>query len=450
MKPPSRPKRADTGARGARPPQREPARARPDLQDPNEEELPPLPPKKREALSNVGGPVRLEGSNAELGRVLQLALAVTSAREDVLAHVHGFHSYPAKLHPVTARELIAGLSRPGALVLDPFCGSGTVLVEARLLGRPALGVDANPLAIELANLKAGVSAGFNAQDAAALAAAAAAVSEHAETRRLAKAGPTHRYGPKDRDAFDTHVLLELDGLRNGIDELELGDAHRRALLLVLSSLLTKVSRKAGDTSEEHVPRRLAGGYVIRLFEKKARELGERLAAFAAILPPRAPEPRAGVGDARHLDAVKASSVDLVVSSPPYAGVYDYHEHHVTRLRWLGLDDRTFELREVGSRRKLSPLPFARALGAWERELSAFLAELARVLAPRGLAALVIADSVLGERPVWAKDLIDRLAPRVGLVRVASASQERPHFHRGSARAFEDRAREEHVIVLGRS
>src|SRR5260370_19935062 len=64
---------------------------------------------------------------------------------------HGFHSYPARFHPELPRRLLAGM--PGACVLDPFVGSGTTLVEAALVGRAGLGVDANPLAVELSRLK---------------------------------------------------------------------------------------------------------------------------------------------------------------------------------------------------------------------------------------------------------------------------------------------------------
>jgi len=69
---------------------------------------------------------------------------------------HPFHSYPARLHPATARvlvELVGSRMRDGEALLDPFCGSGTTLVEARFLGLPAVGVDLNPLAVRLARVK---------------------------------------------------------------------------------------------------------------------------------------------------------------------------------------------------------------------------------------------------------------------------------------------------------
>src|SRR5437588_20540 len=60
----------------------------------------------------------------------------------------------ASRSPALPRRLLA--TTPGARVLDPFLGSGTTLVEATLAGRAGLGVDVNPLAIELTRLKATV------------------------------------------------------------------------------------------------------------------------------------------------------------------------------------------------------------------------------------------------------------------------------------------------------
>lgn len=48
------------------------------------------------------------------------------------AYTHGFHSYPAMMIPQVARRLILEYSSEGDTLLDPFCGSGSVLVEAKL------------------------------------------------------------------------------------------------------------------------------------------------------------------------------------------------------------------------------------------------------------------------------------------------------------------------------
>ena len=59
---------------------------------------------------------------------------------------HGFHSYPAMLVPQIATELLSEYGKKTSLLFDPFCGTGTTLVEANLKGINAIGTDLNPLA----------------------------------------------------------------------------------------------------------------------------------------------------------------------------------------------------------------------------------------------------------------------------------------------------------------
>jgi DNA modification methylase len=403
-------------------------------------------PHGRRSLSHIGGPTALRGGSPDEQRILAAALDVESGEETTLAHVHGFHSYPARLHPETARRLIDELTTPGSTVLDPFCGSGTVAVETRLAGRRAVGVDLSPLAVALAGLKASVPGADWTRD---IERAAHRVAEHAEERRKKRAGASRRYPEDDVALFDPHVLLELDGLREGIDRID-PPTLRRALLLVLSASLTKLSKRGGDTTHLGPPKRIAGGYSIRFFVKKAHDLEVRLGQAAALLPEKPITPRLAVADARRLLRVSDKSVALVVTSPPYPGVYDYLEHHRARMRWLGLDARELEANEIGARRHARRRSFAYALGRFRSEIGSALTEMARVLEPTGSIVIVSGDSVLDNRPVRSDALYADLAPSAGLEVVAVASQERPHFHAPTRAAFRDRPKREHAILLRRT
>src|SRR5688572_15660234 len=97
-----------------------------------------MPERNRRALTHVGGPTET-GGDPRSAKLLEGALAVLGAEqggeEAARAHVHGFHTYPARLHPDTAARLVSGFAPQGGTVLDPFCGSGTVAVESLLQGR---------------------------------------------------------------------------------------------------------------------------------------------------------------------------------------------------------------------------------------------------------------------------------------------------------------------------
>jgi 16S rRNA G966 N2-methylase RsmD len=368
-----------------------------------------------------------------------------SADDPDRAHVHGFHSYPARMHPATAARLIGALSAEGGALLDPFCGSGTVLVEAMIAGRRAVGVDLNPLAVRLARVK--TSPG-DARAREAMVGAAARVAAFADERRQRRAGATRRYPPEDVASFDPHVLLELDSLRAGITLQAAEDAYlREALELVFSSILVKVSRRASDTSAAHAPRRIAAGFPARLFTRKAGELVRRLAELSALLPPGAMPAKVALDDAARLRTVAASSVDVVVTSPPYASTYDYLAHHSLRMRWLGLDPRGLAAGEMGARRRYAKLEPGVARETWMRELTVMLRALSRVCRKGARVALLLADSAIGGEALRADEIVSTVAPGAGFAFLARASQRRPYFHAPTARAFHDQPRGEHAIAL---
>lgn len=393
----------------------------------------------RRALSHVGGRIHIEGGT-DLERAL-LAAALEAKPDDpyLRSHVHGFHAYPARLHPVTAQRLVKGLSRPGDRVLDPFCGSGTVLVEALLERRSPTGLDANPLAVMLTSYKLRRS---SARELEQLVTAARLVAESAEARRVARKGPSRRYPAGQARQFDPHVLLELDGLRAGIESFET-QTIRAGLMLVFSSIANKVSRQQSDTSTKPSQRRWASGFVIQFFLRKTEELAKRRAQLDARLGAGEPEKHTvKLGDARRLPFDNCSFA-AVITSPPYPGVYDYVEHHRLRLQWLGLDVDYLAKHEIGARRQAR----GQAEQSFNEQLRSCLSEMSRVIMPGGTIALVVADTVVADVPWYADREIERLATRSGLKLVAVASQARPHFHKSTATAFGRRPRCERVLLL---
>ena len=80
-------------------------------------------------------------------------IAAVRSQEKVVGSPHELYRYPARFYPKFVREVIKSFTKPGDLVLDPFCGGGTTVVEAMALGRRAVGMDINSLAIFLARTK---------------------------------------------------------------------------------------------------------------------------------------------------------------------------------------------------------------------------------------------------------------------------------------------------------
>ncbi len=395
-------------------------------------------------MTNVGGAIECEG-DAEDAKKLAHALDVRSSLDDedaARAHVHGFHTYPARMHPDTAARLVRSFVPDGGSVLDPFCGSGTVLVEALVAGRKSFGIDLNPLAVMLTRCKTRRRTG---EELDRLVALANGCAKYADERRRARAGARQRYSAEDVRLFEPHVLLELGSLISKIAAIP-NEAPRLDLLLVLSSLLVKLSRQGSDTSRTIVARRTMPGFAAQMFVRKAEDLAQRMAVWGKLVPK--PQPIfVEQDDATRLKRLPAVKVDAIVTSPPYAATYDYVSHHSLRLRWLGLDAASLEKGELGSRSTYERIDPRKAGATWSQELARFFRAAQSVLAPGGSLVILMADSALGKIALRADELVAQTARACGLYPAARASQPRPHFHGRSREAFRDRPRFEHAILL---
>jgi len=74
-------------------------------------------------------------------------------RKDTAYITHGYHRYPAKFIPQIVSRLAEKYTNEGDLIVDPFGGCGTTLVESKVMGRPSVGVDINPVAVLITKAK---------------------------------------------------------------------------------------------------------------------------------------------------------------------------------------------------------------------------------------------------------------------------------------------------------
>jgi hypothetical protein len=86
------------------------------------------------------------------GREMQFMAAVNDC-SPVSGVSHNLYKYPARFSPIFVREIIASMTQPGDIILDPFMGGGTSLVEAMIAGRDSLGLDINELAVFVSGVK---------------------------------------------------------------------------------------------------------------------------------------------------------------------------------------------------------------------------------------------------------------------------------------------------------
>jgi len=74
-------------------------------------------------------------------------------RKDTAYITHGYHRYPAKFIPQIVSRLVEKYTKEDDLIIDPFGGCGTTLVESKVMGRSSIGVDINPVAVLMTKAK---------------------------------------------------------------------------------------------------------------------------------------------------------------------------------------------------------------------------------------------------------------------------------------------------------
>jgi DNA modification methylase len=279
---------------------------------------------------------------------------------------HNVFRYPAKFHPPIARKLVELFTSPGDTVLDPFCGSGTLLVEAATLGRNSVGTDVDPLAVMVARAKTGITNVAAIRNTAEQFVAWLDEQRREDEERwgsfekdideasfaqsrLALAGFIPAL-PKIDHWFRRRAVLQLAAIRRHIFETADGDA-KLFLELCFAAILRNSSNAdpvpvSGLEVTSHMLAKERLGRTVDPWRLMKRAIDKSISATADFLAERDPSATSAVhtADARTIDTRTVGPVDAVVTSPPYLTAVDYYRRHTLEMYWLGLtDDRSQRL-----------------------------------------------------------------------------------------------------------
>jgi DNA modification methylase len=301
-----------------------------------------------------------------------------------------FHWHPARFLPQLPAITIGALTNPGDRVLDPFCGSGTSLVEAVLQGRNVVGIDTNPIAVLIS-------------------AAKIAPFEKSKFRRyqsellrlidqeLGASGA--RFDIDSSDIPNVHeqmfwyherTLVELGAIWHSIRAR--GGAYQVAADVSFSAILRGVSSQEkhwGWICDNVHPKTFTykdpvGAFSAKLeeFERAATDLQKR-----TIGSPEAIVERGRCADV--LVQYPPETFDLVMTSPPYFGVTDYSKAQRLSYLWFDLPLEESRLIETGARSKRHRRT---ALPQYLQEIKESFGEIARVLRPGAYCVIVLGES----------------------------------------------------------
>jgi DNA modification methylase len=291
--------------------------------------------------------------------------------ENGTAGFAAYHWYPARFVPQLAGILINYFSEPGDLVLDPFCGSGTTLVEAYRSGRLAVGIDLNYVAVimtraKLVNFDERGFAGFvdrvNKQATSfykdmLVEQAAALFSENKSKASLKEVMPN--YG-ENIGWYHPDTLRQIASLWRAVNQESQSKYHEVGLAAFSAILRYCCSQEKhwGWICDNVKPKDLTYKNALSKFSEKLREYklsATELHQDAKEL--QEAEVRPSDIKVMHGDCIDIledypdAHFDLVVTSPPYYNMTDYVSSQRLSNLWLVANGDNLREKEIGARYK---------------------------------------------------------------------------------------------------
>ena len=259
--------------------------------------------------------------------------------EKTKSYTHGIHTYPAMFIPQVGRRLLETYSKEGDTICDIFCGSGTALVESRLLGRNAYGIDLNPLAIFLAHAKT------------------TPISPQKLTKeyivlldRIEKIKDNQIKRPEFNNIdfwFKNKVIVKLAKLKKAIKEIK--DKSIQNFLMVAFSETVRYSsnckngefklvRIKGEKLEKHDPD------IVGIFRKHAEKNIKGMTEFYKDTK-KDSWIKIIYGDSSKDNGIKEKSIDCIITSPPYGDsrtTVAYGQFSRLSAQWIDIFDNPNE------------------------------------------------------------------------------------------------------------
>ena len=332
---------------------------------------------------------------------------------DTKEYTHCFHTYPAMMIPQIARRLLKQYGTEGGWLLDPYCGTGTSLVEASLFGMHSVGCDINPLVRLIATAKSTPICLSTLDETLST------LNDHLFQIEFRKGKIPDAPVPNILNLtywFSEEVIKSLAYLRNWVKDVA-DEAVRDFILVAFSETVREVSyTRNGEFKLYRMPTQKLESFNPDVFGIFSKKLNRNRTGLAAFLEKRK-SVEVSVSDANTVQGElpmprPLGGYDLVITSPPYGDSHTtvaYGQFSRFAAEWIGLPNaRKIDKLAMGGHRSketLTDSPISSAVNKIcsvdekrAREVSAFYIDLersinaiAQVLSPRATICYVVGN-----------------------------------------------------------
>jgi DNA modification methylase len=257
---------------------------------------------------------------------------------NVNLHTHGFHKYPAKFIPHIPKwalnRYLNGVK--DKTILDPFCGSGTTLVESVLAGYNAIGIDIDPLSVLISKVKT-------------------TRVDKSELQKVSKwlvqqinSKPKGTFEPdceRIEHWFTNDAIEKLSAIRTLINQIpEIFEDNKKVrdiqdlFIICFSSIIRRVSNADNESQKTYVSHTKIKEpeEVNAVFLSQLELFVERALDFSTSTNTQSKSEVIVSSSALSLEnKINGKQIDLAITSPPYIKAVDYIYNQMVELFWIG-------------------------------------------------------------------------------------------------------------------
>ncbi|MFH1192038.1 MAG: DNA methyltransferase [bacterium] len=249
-------------------------------------------------------------------------------RKDTAYITHGYHRYPAKFIPQIVSRLAGKYTKEGDLIVDPFGGCGTTLVEAKVMGRQSVAVDINPVAVLITKAKITPLEPIRIEkEFIDLKSKLENYSEDTKVKAPVQERIDYWFKQEEKRKL-AFIFSEISKIKDQ-DIQDFFFCGFSNILKNCSIWLQKSNKPTRDLHKKPAD-------PIKIFFKQIKMMVRGNAKFYELLKQKnylkVPS-QVFCADARKIP-VKDNSVSLIITSPPYVTSYEYADLHQLTALWL--------------------------------------------------------------------------------------------------------------------